>query len=161
MVPRSGTMRSSNSGRRCDVYPLVARMMWRAFIVPRGVCRICLGPASRPLAFSVHGSIFVTGVFVCRFKRPSLISFSRMKAMSLYGQRLPAPAVSVAPAAPFTRCFRSSISSSITVTCLPISGASRFKSLTSSAAALVNGFVQKVLQPVTERHSHGTSFSLM
>lgn len=153
MTPRSGTMRSVNSGRRWDVYALVARMTWRALMVPRGVWRVCLGPLA---LFPAHGSIFVTGVFVCRFRRSSLISFSRMNAISLYGHRLPAQAVSVAPGAPFTLCFRSCSSSSITVTCFPSSGAYRFNSLTSSAAALANAFVQKVLQPVNERHSHGT-----
>lgn len=77
--------------------------------------------------------------------------------MSLYGHRLPAPVVSVAPVAPLTLCFRSSASSfPITETFSPSSGAFRFKFLTSSAATLAKTSVQKVLQPVKERHSHGT-----
>ena len=168
MTPRSGTMRVANSGRRCDVYAFVARMTWAALRVPRGVCKSCrclfgavvvvvARPSSTTSLSLVHGSIFVTGVFVCRFKRASLISFSRMNVMSLYGHRLPAPVVSVAAGAPFTLCFRSCSSSVITVTCSPSFGASRFKSLTSSAAALARASVQKVRQPVNERHSHGTS----
>ena len=151
MTPRSGTMRSANSGRRWDVYPFVARMTWRALMGPRGVCRIC--PIATP---SVHGSIFVTGVLVCRFKRSSLMSVSRMNVISLYGHRLPAQAVRVAAGAPLTLCFRSSSSSSMTVTSLPSSGACLFRFSTSSAAAFARGSVQKVLQPVKERHSHGT-----
>lgn len=134
------------------MYAFVAKMTFVARMIPRSVCNKVPG-------MSLQRSILVTGVFVCRSSFPSLISFSRMNAMSLYGHKLAAAAVSVAPGAPFTlRSLRSS-SFSTTVTSFPSSGASCFSLSTSSAAAPASGFVQNVLQPVTERHSHGTPFS--
>ena len=133
-------------------------------MTPRGVWRICRGgdPSAVAEVSVDRGSIFVTGVLVCRFNRPPLISVSRMNATSLYGHNEPALAVSVAAFAPLTLCFRRSSSWSVMkVTSFPSSGAWRFNCSTSRATAFAKSSVQKVRQPDRERHSHGTSWASM
>ena len=80
-------------------------MMWRALMVPREVWRACLAFAYVVRSDDEEGEMLVTGVSVCRFSFLSRMSFSRMKAMYLYGHREPAFAVSVAAGASLTRSF--------------------------------------------------------
>ena len=135
--------------------------MWRAEMMPLEVWRRDRPPFSSLGRFS-EGSSFVTGVLVCRFSFLSLINLSNMKAISLYGQRLPAVAVRVAAGAPLTRNLLRRVSASVMMfTSFPRSGASCFNFSTSFAAALARAVVQKVLQPGRERHSQGMSFSSM
>ena len=129
-------------------------------MVPLEVWRRDRRPFSSLGRFS-GGSSFVTGVLVCRFSFLVFIRFSNMKAISLYGQRLPAVAVRVAAGAPLTRNLRRVSASIMMFTSFPRSGASCFNFSTSFAAALARASVQKVLQPGRERHSQGMLFSSM
>lgn len=96
----------------------------------------------------------MTGVCVCRFSFDLRMRDSRMWETYLYGHRLAAPWVSVAPGQLFaTRCLRSSALSVAMSTPFPIFGASFLSSWTASIASASNGSVQKVRQPVTERYS--------
>ena len=96
----------------------------------------------------------MTGMFVWRFKAPDLMSEVSRCETYLYGQRLAAPVVRVAPGQPcFTRCFLSSPPDVIIVTCCPIFGSVLFSSSTASMASVSKGSVQNVRQPVTERYS--------
>src|SRR5579871_5710521 len=93
-------------------------------------------------------------MLVCRFKAPDLMSEVRMWETYLYGQRLAAPVVSVAPGQfCFTQCFLSSPADVTIVTSCPISGSVLFSSSTASMAPVRRGSVQNVRQPVTERYS--------
>ncbi len=84
-----------------------------------------------------------------------------MKAMSLYGQRVPAAAVKVADGAPLTLYFRREASSSMKVTSRPSSGAVNLRCWTCFFAASARVCVQNVRQPGRERHSQGMLCSSM
>lgn len=93
-------------------------------------------------------------MLVWRFKAPDLMSEVKMWETYLYGHRLAAPVVSVAPGQLcFTRCFLSSLLDVMIVTCCPIFGSVLFSSSIASMASVSRGSVQNVRQPVTERYS--------
>src|SRR5689334_14844507 len=85
--PLTGTIKSLNSGRRCDVYALVVRSTFLVAIIPRGVCTI------QDPSFAFWRC--VTGVLVWRLKFGAASSFpfrrfSSIQETSLYGHTLAA-----------------------------------------------------------------------